>query len=279
MQALGIEFISVFGLPPVEFVKLAAELGVQHVTTPLAPIDYNPEGYPRWSLREDRALRRDYVSALRDHGVSLSMGEGFLISPGVQAAEAWAGDLEIMGELGAPRVNVVSLEPDPARNVDQLGALAETAAQFGVKPQLEFVPCFAVADLATARTIVKQVGRPGVGLVIDTMHVGRSGATAADLAALEPELVGYVQLCDAPWSPTIPDYLEEAMYERRGPGGGELPLLDYLKALPPGRVVGLETPMRSLAEAGVGPRERLAQGIAAARELVARAWETANASP
>ena len=35
MHPLGIEFISVFGLPPVEFVHLAADLGCRHISTAL----------------------------------------------------------------------------------------------------------------------------------------------------------------------------------------------------------------------------------------------------
>jgi hypothetical protein len=33
MRALGIEFISVFGLPPVDFVHLAAGLGCRYIST------------------------------------------------------------------------------------------------------------------------------------------------------------------------------------------------------------------------------------------------------
>ena len=40
MNRLGIENISVFGLPPVEFVNLAADLGCRYISTGLEPIDY-----------------------------------------------------------------------------------------------------------------------------------------------------------------------------------------------------------------------------------------------
>jgi hypothetical protein len=35
MRDLGIEFISVFGLPPADFVHLAADLGCRYVSTAL----------------------------------------------------------------------------------------------------------------------------------------------------------------------------------------------------------------------------------------------------
>ena len=40
MNRLGIENISVFGLPPVEFVNLAADLGCRYISTGLEPIDW-----------------------------------------------------------------------------------------------------------------------------------------------------------------------------------------------------------------------------------------------
>ncbi|OHV51343.1 hypothetical protein BCD48_10165 [Pseudofrankia sp. BMG5.36] len=52
------------------------------------------------------------------------------------------------------------------------------------------------------------------------------------------------------------------------PGTGELPLLDMLTALPPGLVIGLEVPLRSQAEAGIGPRDRLGRCVDAARGLL-----------
>jgi sugar phosphate isomerase/epimerase len=267
MDRLGIEFISVFGMPPVAFVELARDLGVRHVTTGLQPMDYNPHDYPRWSLR-DPETRRQMSKAMDDCGVSLSGGEGFLVQPDADAREFNLANLEAMAELGARRVNSVSFETDFQRNVDQFGVLAETAAQFGIEVMIEFVPIFAVADLATAHRIVQAVGRPDLKLMIDTMHVARCGATAQDLAAIAPEAIGYVQLCDCPVKPVIPDYMDEAMYQRLAPGDGELALRDMLAAVPRDRIVGLEIPLRSQAQAGVQPREALSRCVAAARRLL-----------
>ena len=268
MDNLGIEFISVFGMPPVAFVELARDLGVRHITTGLQPMEYNPYDYPRWSLR-DPETRRQMIKAMDDCGVSLSGGEGFLVQPGADARAGNLANFEAMAELGATCVNSVSFEPDFQRNVDQFGLLAETAAEFGIEVMIEFVPIFAVADLATAHRIVQAAGRPNLRLMIDTMHVARCGATAQDLAALEPQAVGYVQLCDCPLKPVNPDYMDEAMHQRLAPGDGELPLRDMLAAMPRDRIVGVEIPLRSEAMAGVQPRESVGRCLAAARRLLA----------
>jgi len=272
MSNLGIEFISVFGMPPVEFVNLAADLGCSHISTGLqnAPGRYNPYEYPPFSLKEDRALRREMTAALNDRGVSISLGEGFAIWPNGNVRESYAADLEIMSELGITRINSVSFETDRVRSFDQLGVLAEMAGAHGIETMIEFVPTFGIADLATAQAAVNHVGRDNFKILIDTMHVGRSGARAQDIAALDPGVIGYVQLCDALRVPKIPDYLEEAMYERMVPGEGELPLREMLAALPRDRVIGLEVPQRSKVEAGIGQRERMAHCVEAARRLLAR---------
>ena len=99
------------------------------------------------------------------------------------------------------------------------------------------------------------------------MHFFRSGAGAADIAALDPNLIGYVQLCDVPLISKHSTYMDEALHERMVPGTGELPLLDILAALPPHLVLGLEVPQRPLAEAGIGPHERVARCVEATRNL------------
>jgi sugar phosphate isomerase/epimerase len=174
-----------------------------------------------------------------------------------------------MAELGAERVNTVSFDPDWSRTVDQFGSVAELAAASGLETTLEFGPTLSVGDLPTALRVLHEVGRPDFRLLIDTMHVVRSGSTAKDIAALDPEIIGYVQLSDAPLVPSIPNYMEEACFERMVPGTGELPLRDLLAALPRDLVIGLEVPLRSQADAGVGPHARLGRCVEAARSLLA----------
>jgi sugar phosphate isomerase/epimerase len=270
VNRLGIENISVFGLPPVEFVNLAADLGCANISVGLIPIDYNPHGYSKFSLREDKALRRAVVAALTERSVSISLGEGFTVRPGQDVCEERASDLEVMCELGVKRINTVSMDPDRARTFDQFAALAELGASKGVEVTTELAPGMTVADLPTAVAAVLHVGRSNFKLLIDTMHFARSGASAADLAAIDPKLIGYIQLSDAPFKPRFSSYFEEAMFERMSPSAGELPLLDILRALPRHLPVGIEVPLRSQAEAGVGPRERLSPIVEAARRLLAQ---------
>ena len=136
-----------------------------------------------------------------------------------------------MAELGVPRINTVSLDPDRDRTFDQFAALTELAAQRNIRTVVEPVPGLTVGDIPTAVAALQHVGRPDFRLLIDTMHLVRSGSSAADIAGMDPEHIGYVQLNDTTLAPRIDNYMEEAMFERMVPGEGELPLHDtYFRA-------------------------------------------------
>lgn len=267
MDRLAIEFISVLGLPPVEFVHVAAELGCHRIGLACAPIVTLAELYEPWTLRGNPALVRDIKQALADSGVSLSLGEGFLIRSGADIADQ-AAEMDILAELGAPLVNAVSIESDPARNVAQFGAFGDMAAARGLAVSLEYMPGMPIGTLAAARDLVVQSGKPNASLLIDAMHLYRSAGTAADVTALDPSLIGYAQLCDVLRIPVHDDYGLEARFERRVAGDGELPLQEFVDALPKDCIIGLEVPMRDKALAGIGPIERLQPAVAAARALL-----------
>jgi len=265
---IGIEAISIFGLPPVEFVNLAADLGCRYISTGLWQGPFNPLGYPGFSLFEDAKLRREMLAAMADRGISISLGEG--INPRAnEDIRDRAAELDIMAELGVKRINTVSLDPDLAASFDKFAVLAEMVGERGMHATLELAPGITVADLPTALAVIRHVGRPDFRLLIDTMHFIRSGATLRDLQALDPAMIGYVQLCDAPLKPRFATYMQEAMTERMAPGEGELPLAEMLHLLPRDCVVALEIPMLSKAQAGLSAHERLRPCVEATQALLA----------
>ena len=266
MDRIGIERLCVFGLPPVQFVELAAGLACQYISTALAPSPYNPHGYPPWSLRDDAVLRREMLAAMRHHGVSISLCEGFGVRPNRDVSD-YALDLDILCELEVPRINVASSERGLSRSFDQFAKIASMADALGIETAVEIGPG-PVPNLHAALAAVRHVGNPNFRLLIDTMHFFRSGSGAEDIAQLDPSLIGYVQLCDVPAVSRHSTYLEEALYERMVPGTGEVPLFDILAALPAQLVLGIEVPQRSLAEAGIGPHERVARCVEATRNLL-----------
>lgn len=267
MDRLGIEFISTLGMNPVDAVQLVAELGLRRAGMAPSPITANPHGFAAWDFRGDPALVRATRAAAREHGVEIALGEGFLVMPGLNMAD-FEPAVDIMAELGAPVLNGVCIEQDRARAIDEFALFAEMAGKRGLVASLEFMPMMWPQTIAEALNFVKATGAPNARLLLDAMHVFRSGATAADVAALDPAMIAYVQLCDVPMPARGQDYGEEARHERLCPGAGDLPLADFLRALPAGVTIGLEVPMISKAQAGIGVRDALAPCVAATRRLL-----------
>jgi sugar phosphate isomerase/epimerase len=276
MPAIGIENISVFGMPPVEFVQLAADLGCQHISTGLTGFAFGIYDYPIFSLRDDVPLRREMIAAMRDTGVSISLGEGCTVRADANARDL-AGDLDLFAELGTPRINTVSMDPDFNRTCDEFAVMAEMCAERGLRITTELAPTLTIDSLPKALAALRQIGRPEFRLLIDTMHINRSGSRPEDIAALDPDLIDYIQVADALRIPTIPSYMEEAMFERMVPGDGELHLADWLRVLPKDRVYAIEVPQRSLALAGKTAHERLGACVAGVRRLIAEIEEKESA--
>ena len=267
VNELGIEWLSVFSMPPVEFVHFAADLQCFCIgITPISIQHYNPHRYPYWSLRDDVQLRRGMEAAMRDRGVRITLFEGFSVQPGVDSGKC-ASDLDLVWELGGERINIVSYDPDEQRTFDEFARVAEMGAERGLEVVTEVG---SIVNLPTALRAVDAVARPNFKLLLDTMHFFRMGWTLNDLAAIDPARIGHVQLCDATWAPELPSYREEALHERRCPGAGELPLSEFLESIGEGVVVGLEVPRRSLAELGFTAEQRMRPCIDAARVLVSR---------
>jgi sugar phosphate isomerase/epimerase len=266
---LGIDFISVLAMPPVEHIRLAAKLGCNRISLAPAPFTANPHGYAAWSLRDDQALRSEVKTMLAGEGVALSIGEGFLIWPSA-GMELSLADLDLFAEVGCERVNVVAVEPDRSVAVDQLGSFARLANERGLKATVEFMPGTVLGDFNTALAARSEVGDGNLSLLVDTMHFGCSGSSLADLAACDTAAIKYLQVCDA-WLDAADDqaaYGEIAKHNRLPPGEGELPVQAILAAAPRDVPVGIELPRLSLAGQGIAPEERLLGAVATTRRML-----------
>jgi hypothetical protein len=80
MDRLGIGFLGGFGLPPVEFVNLTADLGCRYMSAVVRGLPLVPLGYPPFSLK-DATLRRDMLAAMNHRGVAISLGDGSWYCP------------------------------------------------------------------------------------------------------------------------------------------------------------------------------------------------------
>ena len=104
------------------------------------------------------------------------------------------------------------------------------------------------ATIEDAADLAKASGRDNVGILLDTLHLSRSGGSPASVAALPAELMLYVQLCDAPAVQPVSD--ADAIVEARGarllPGEGDLWLKELMATLPNDVWISVETPHASV---------------------------------
>jgi sugar phosphate isomerase/epimerase len=145
--------------------------------------------------------------------------------------------------LGAQRVIVMNADDDARRAVATLRALADRAGHHELLIGVEFMPYSCTRTVAEALRLVTDSGADNVGLVLDVLHLFRSGGTAEDLREPVLRALHLVQLCDAERACPAPDRLRsEALGRRLYPGEGELPLGRILEVLPEGVPVTVEAP-------------------------------------
>lgn len=263
----GLDSQTVFGMPPTDQIMLAAELGCGHVSLAPMPVPWKLDRFAPWSLRDDMGLRRETAATLRGTGVRLAVAEGFTIRPDTEAASRVA-DFDLMAELGAEAAAAVSMDPDASRALDQMAILADLAAERGMTFLFEFAPPHTFNTLRRAFDAVGRLGRDNVQLLIDAMHLFRTGGSVADMVALPKGAVGYMQLSDAPLAGDGGDYYLEASFERKVPGEGDLPLAELLRAAPADIRIGLEVPMQKALQASQDLREPIARIVEAAKALL-----------
>jgi sugar phosphate isomerase/epimerase len=80
-------------------------------------------------------------------------------------------------------------------------------------------------------------------VLVDALHLARSGGTPEAVAALPPGRIAYMQLCDGPaQSPPLESLAHESRNERRWPGEGEFPLDELFDGLPDDIPISVEVP-------------------------------------
>ncbi len=156
--------------------------------------------------------------------------------------------IDIGAELGAQFVLIVSSDPDRSATKSKFEELCTHAGTNEMTAVLEFLPITEIKSLTDALDVVEDVAHPSSGILVDTLHLIRSGSTIDAVQAADPGLFPYCQIADAPAAladPTFEKLMSEAIDGRLLPGDGELPLADIMNALPTDLPVSPE--IRSLA--------------------------------
>lgn len=182
--------------------------------------------------------------------------------------------LDVGAALGAANVLCVSSHPNEGETVAQLAALCRHAEGSGMRVALEFGIFTRVATLRQALAVLDRVGHPLRAVLVDPIHVDRSGTPIDQIAALDPALLPYAQFCDArAQRPDPADFdavITDAVDLREQPGEGVLPLAALIEALPAGIPLSLELRSAALRGAFAHPVPRAKAVLEAARSWMER---------
>jgi len=265
---LALHQVSVMDVDPFTLVNLAADAGCDAVcvftNTPLLPsaegkIDL---GFPMVT----KAMVPEFNALLKARNIMVGNVEFFPITPDLDL-ESYREGMEIGQAIGAARLVTHIQDSNFDRAAKNLKKLGDMARQYGITCALEFTPLFPdCATLQSAVDIIKASGSDNVRIGVDALHLERSGGSPADVAAIDPQLIGYAQICDGPLG-LGENYFDEAL-NRKVAGTGQFPLTDLIKVLPAHTAYDVETPLRDLADAGVPAVERVRMAVEGARRLL-----------
>lgn len=238
-HALCLAHLTLIELAPPQLVLAAADAGFSHVGIRLAPASASERQHP---MVGGTPMMRETLACLRDRNVAVHDVELVRLSGGSDVS-GFEPLLAAAAELGACQVLVAGDGADEENLADRLRELAELGARYGLRVGLEFMPWRGIRDLQSALRVVQRAEVGGV--VVDAIHLDRSGGTSADVAAIAAAQWAWFQICDAPAQ--RPASEEELLYQARQarlpPGQGGLDLLGMLCAIPPDSVVSIEAPL------------------------------------
>jgi sugar phosphate isomerase/epimerase len=254
-RVTGLEHLTMLDIAPPDFVTLAAGAGFGAVglrISPVTPVEHV------WPMSPGSPMLAETARRCQGTGVAVLSVEAIAIGPGAGLAGR-APVIESAAALGARYLNVICDDPDISRFADLFAELTSVALPYGIRPVIEFTAWRPIRTLAAATAVARNSA--GGRLLLDTLHIRRCGVSAGELASVDPALLSYLQICDAPLEPPrgllalAPraqladrhgyqgiDAVAEARALRMLPGEGELPLAELLAALPDDLPVSVEAP-------------------------------------
>ena len=230
--------------PPLELATLASTIGYTSIDLRLHPAFPGSTYYP---LGAGSVASRQMASHLRNEGIEVNSIESIGIGRHFDASDAFSL-LEAASALSAKSLTVFGDDPDAYRLTANFARVCELALPLGLDVALQFMAWRQVASFDDALDIVMAAGQSNGSVLVDALHLWRSGGCALDLCAAPPGSIRTAQLCDA--GSIAPASMHARITENRSgrltPGKGTLPLKDLLAELPEATTISLAVPMTGL---------------------------------
>jgi len=222
--------LTVLTCPPTEMIRIAQRTGYDFVSLRLTAVTPTEHVF---ALQNDRAMLGEVKALIADTGVHVLDIELARMPPEIEP-ETYAAVLDTAAELGARHILAQLPDPDRARAADRFGRLCDMAHPLGLTVDVEYPSWTETPDLRAAAELLRTVGRPNAGIVVDTLHFNRSRDSVDELRALPREWFHFAQVCDA--AAEIPDTVEGLIHtarsDREVPGEGGIDIRAILGAMP-----------------------------------------------
>ena len=261
MIAFGLAHLTALELSPPALVAEAARAGFGSVGLRVVPATVGGPAYP---TRAGTAAHRALKQVLADEGVRLNDIEIIQLTPDIDVS-VFAGLFKSAADLGAVSVTASGDDDDHARLTAHFADLCDLAQQFALRVDLEFMRWRAIGSLPQAEAVVREAGKTNGAILVDALHLHRSGGKPGDLIPLPARYLRAAQLCDAGADIPATDaaIIAEAREGRLPPGEGSLPLSGLLQALPADTSLSVEMPLPALES-----RARITAAYRATRRLL-----------
>ena len=223
------------------------------------------------------ALRREVEAAGLTH-VEVEMATGWWRENDRSWRGSWSLLLQAALELKASFIKIGTEFGDPVENltpfVRPLRRLAEAAASAGPRVALEPLPFGLVASMPQGAELIRAVGHPAAGLLVDFWHVFRAGTSLPELIdSLDPAFVFGIELCDAR-SKVVGTLFEDTRDRRTLVGEGDQDVVGFIRAI---REVGYTGPWGVEILSSEHRQLPLMEALRAAYDTTLRAFEALDA--
>lgn len=178
---------------------------------------------------------------IRDHGLEITLFQPFRDFEGMpepQRARAFdraERKFDLMAELGTELMLICSnVSPLALGGIDRAAGdfheLGERAAKRGMRVGYEALAWGRhINDHRDAWEIVRRAGHPHIGLILDSFHTLARKLDVNSIRSIPADRIFIVQLADAPLVDM--DLLYWSRHFRNMPGQGDLPVIDFMRAV------------------------------------------------
>ena len=272
MNKLVLAPTTLLEVAPLDYIEAAIHAGYDAVGLRL----HKSPGLPFHPVVGNAPLIAEIKAMLKDAAMPVFDVFSCYMEPETKMSD-FAASLALGAELGGKYVMVMGNDTNFARMRDNFGLFCDEAARFNLIPTIEFVPTRPLCTMALAIRMIEESGRGTGTICLDPMHFLRTGGTGAEIRSYGAKYFPYTQLNDGvlfPGEPNPADFGKMRQGERKMPGEGDVPLYDYLDALPLNLPLSIEIPVslgagfRDVKAKPYTPREWAAVARKAARNFM-----------